>query len=145
MQIYFHSRLCSYLPRVPILVEGTVYVCVYICVCIYIYVCVYLCMYIYVCVYIYMYMCVYIIHALPKDLCLKWIVHQQKESFNHPSKLLWIYFVECKICLLLFSTQWKWMGTTAVKLDFCMETSNMDILLTISFCVTEIKRKSYAL
>ncbi len=25
MQIYFHSRLCSYLPRVPILVEGTVY------------------------------------------------------------------------------------------------------------------------
>ncbi len=26
MQIYFHSRLCSYLPRVPILVEGTVYV-----------------------------------------------------------------------------------------------------------------------
>ncbi len=24
MQIYFHSRLCSYLPRVPILVEGTV-------------------------------------------------------------------------------------------------------------------------
>ncbi len=26
MQIYFHSRLCSYLPRVPILVEGTVYI-----------------------------------------------------------------------------------------------------------------------
>ncbi len=25
MQIYFHSRLCSYLSRVPILVEGTVY------------------------------------------------------------------------------------------------------------------------
>ncbi len=25
MQIYFHSRLCSYLPRVPILVEGTVF------------------------------------------------------------------------------------------------------------------------
>ncbi len=24
MQIYFHSRLGSYLPRVPILVEGTV-------------------------------------------------------------------------------------------------------------------------
>ncbi len=24
MQIYFHIRLCSYLPRVPILVEGTV-------------------------------------------------------------------------------------------------------------------------
>jgi len=24
MQIYFHSRLWSYLPRVPILVEGTV-------------------------------------------------------------------------------------------------------------------------
>ncbi len=24
MQIYFHSRLCSYLSRVPILVEGTV-------------------------------------------------------------------------------------------------------------------------
>ncbi len=24
MQIYFHSRPCSYLPRVPILVEGTV-------------------------------------------------------------------------------------------------------------------------
>ncbi len=27
MQIYFHSRLCSYLSRVPILVEGTVYIC----------------------------------------------------------------------------------------------------------------------
>ncbi len=26
MQIYFHSRFCSYLSRVPILVEGTVYV-----------------------------------------------------------------------------------------------------------------------
>ncbi len=26
MQIYFHSRLCSYLSRVPILVEGTVVV-----------------------------------------------------------------------------------------------------------------------
>ncbi len=25
MQIYFHSRLWSYLPRVPILVEDTVY------------------------------------------------------------------------------------------------------------------------
>ncbi len=25
MQIYFHSCLCSYLPRVPILVEGTAY------------------------------------------------------------------------------------------------------------------------
>ncbi len=25
MQIYFHSCLCSYLSRVPILVEGTVY------------------------------------------------------------------------------------------------------------------------
>ncbi len=29
MQIYFHSRLCSYLSRVPILVEGTVHI--YIC------------------------------------------------------------------------------------------------------------------
>ncbi len=28
MQIYFHSCLCSYLSRVPILVEGTVY-CVF--------------------------------------------------------------------------------------------------------------------
>ncbi len=37
MQIYFHSRLCSYLPRVPILVEGTVCVCMYVCVHIYIY------------------------------------------------------------------------------------------------------------
>ncbi len=27
MQIYFHSCLCSYLPRVPILVEDTVYSC----------------------------------------------------------------------------------------------------------------------
>ncbi len=26
MQIYFHSHLCSYLPRVPILVEDTVYI-----------------------------------------------------------------------------------------------------------------------
>ncbi len=30
MQIYFHSRLCSYLSRVPILVEGTVYIYIYI-------------------------------------------------------------------------------------------------------------------
>ncbi len=29
MQIYFHSRLCSYLPRVPILVERTVYIHIY--------------------------------------------------------------------------------------------------------------------
>ncbi len=35
MQIYFHSHPCSYLPRVPILVEGTVYI--YICICVYIY------------------------------------------------------------------------------------------------------------
>ncbi len=28
MQIYFHSRLWSYLPRVPILVEDTVYIAV---------------------------------------------------------------------------------------------------------------------
>ncbi len=27
MQIYFDSRICSYLPRVPILVEGPVHVC----------------------------------------------------------------------------------------------------------------------
>ncbi len=27
MQIYFHSRLWSYLPRVPILVEGTLLHC----------------------------------------------------------------------------------------------------------------------
>ncbi len=30
MQIYFHSRLCSYLLRVPILVKGTVKCCMYI-------------------------------------------------------------------------------------------------------------------
>ncbi len=30
MQIYFHSRLCSYLSRVPILVEDTVYIYIYI-------------------------------------------------------------------------------------------------------------------
>ncbi len=36
MQIYFHSRLWSYLPRVPILVEGTVYIYIYIYVYIYI-------------------------------------------------------------------------------------------------------------
>ncbi len=36
MQIYFHSCLCSYLPRVPILVEETV--CVYIYIYIYIYI-----------------------------------------------------------------------------------------------------------
>ncbi len=35
MQIYFHSRLCSYLPRVPILVEGTVYIYIYIYIYIY--------------------------------------------------------------------------------------------------------------
>ncbi len=34
MQIYFHSRLCSYLSRVPILVEDTVYI-VYIYIYIY--------------------------------------------------------------------------------------------------------------
>ncbi len=33
MQIYFHSRLCSYLSRVPILVEGTVHIYIYIYVC----------------------------------------------------------------------------------------------------------------
>ncbi len=30
MQIYFHSCLCSYLSRVPILVEGTVYIELYL-------------------------------------------------------------------------------------------------------------------
>ncbi len=29
MQIYFHSRLWTYLPRVPILVEGTVYIYIF--------------------------------------------------------------------------------------------------------------------
>ncbi len=29
MQIYFHSHLCSYLSRVPILVEGTVDMCIF--------------------------------------------------------------------------------------------------------------------
>ncbi len=29
MQIYFHSRLWSYLPRVPILVEDTVYLLIF--------------------------------------------------------------------------------------------------------------------
>ncbi len=45
MQIYFHSHLWSYLPRVPILVEDSVYIYIYIyiytniaCVCIYIYI-----------------------------------------------------------------------------------------------------------
>ncbi len=33
MQIYFHSRLWSYLPRVPILVEGTVYIYFFFNVC----------------------------------------------------------------------------------------------------------------
>ncbi len=37
MQIYFHSRLCSYFSRVPILVEGTVYIHVYVYIYIYIY------------------------------------------------------------------------------------------------------------
>ncbi len=32
MQIYFHSCLSSYLPRVPILVEGTVYLNIFFCV-----------------------------------------------------------------------------------------------------------------
>ncbi len=35
MQIYFHSCLCSYLSRVPILVEGTVYIYIYIYIYIY--------------------------------------------------------------------------------------------------------------
>ncbi len=30
MQIYFHNCFCSYLPRVPILVEGTVCIYIYI-------------------------------------------------------------------------------------------------------------------
>ncbi len=30
MQNYFHSCLCSYLPRVPILVEDTVYIFFYV-------------------------------------------------------------------------------------------------------------------
>ncbi len=38
MQIYFHSCLCSYLSRVPILVEDTVYICIYIYIYIYIYI-----------------------------------------------------------------------------------------------------------
>ncbi len=38
MQIYFHSRLCSYLSRVPILVEGTVYKIIYVYIYIYIYI-----------------------------------------------------------------------------------------------------------
>ncbi len=33
MQIYFHSCLCSYLPRVPILVEDTVFRCIYYSIC----------------------------------------------------------------------------------------------------------------
>ncbi len=33
MQIYFHSRLCSYLPRVLILVEGTVYIVLFFYIC----------------------------------------------------------------------------------------------------------------
>ncbi len=37
MQIYFHSRLCSYLSRVPILVEGTVYT-IYFVYIIYVYI-----------------------------------------------------------------------------------------------------------
>ncbi len=37
MQIYFHRRLCSYLSRVPILVEGTIY-SIYIYIYIYIYI-----------------------------------------------------------------------------------------------------------
>ncbi len=49
MQIYFHSRLWSYLPRVPILMEDTVYI--YIYTCIYVYIHVYT-----VCIYIYIYM-----------------------------------------------------------------------------------------
>ncbi len=46
MQIYFHRRLCSYLPRVPILVEGTVYI-IYIYIYIYMYINKYLYIYIY--------------------------------------------------------------------------------------------------
>ncbi len=38
MLIYFHSRLWSYLPRVPILVEGTVYTYVSVYIYIYIYI-----------------------------------------------------------------------------------------------------------
>ncbi len=59
MQIYFHSRLCSYLSRVPILVEGTV--CVYIYIYIYVYMCVY--MYVCMCMYICVCVCVYSVHV----------------------------------------------------------------------------------
>ncbi len=41
MQIYFHSRLCSYLSRVPILVEGTIYIYIYIYIYIHIYIYIY--------------------------------------------------------------------------------------------------------
>ncbi len=37
MQIYLHSHLCSYLPRVPILEKGTIYMYIYIYIYIYIY------------------------------------------------------------------------------------------------------------
>ncbi len=46
MQIFFYSCLCSYLPRVPILVEDTVYIYIYT---------VYVYMYVYVYIYMYMY------------------------------------------------------------------------------------------
>ncbi len=58
MQIYFHSRLWSYLPRVPILVEGTVYIYIYIY--IYIYVCVCVCESVCVCVCV----CVCVYHTV---------------------------------------------------------------------------------
>ncbi len=82
MQIYFHSRLCSYLPRVPILVEGTVntntvyilkiFTCIYIYLYIYL---LYLILYIfliykhnfflniYACVCIYIYINIHSIHT----------------------------------------------------------------------------------
>ncbi len=60
MQIYFHSRLCSYLSRVPILVEDTVYVYVYIyTVYIYIYL---------ICIYLYFYILLLVLSECIKGL-----------------------------------------------------------------------------
>ncbi len=75
MPIYFHSCLCSYLSRVPILVEDTVYIYIYIYVCVCVCVCVYVYMYVYIYIYIYIYIVTF--HCHPK------FTHQPNLYLHH--------------------------------------------------------------
>ncbi len=99
MQIYFHSRLWSYLPRVPILVEGTVYMCVcvyvYMCVCVYVYMCVCLCIYVCVCVYVYMCVCVYVY------MCVCVYVYMCVCVYVYMCVCVYVYMCVC-VCVFMY-------------------------------------------